>query len=842
MNMSSNTKVLMANWNFFTSASKGKTNDEILNIFDNYLKSQLSSITSTSSNVTKQVIDEVREYIKNDNWDMKYFIENGPLTQDQRKLIEYQKTPEGKKIKEEKDKVAKKQKLEKQIGKFTEEVEKQLKEKGLTPQAAAEEIREIELERKLSKIIEAKAKQKNKGEIPKGMESEASFEGIEVEAKLKAYKPNILEKIILPPDAEGLPGLFDRLIIGGNEGLEQRKFLEENFLDNYFKAINEWESEKIKAIKEVKKMQVEIAKKRTDKDGNPLKPIKLEEVNEETGYTNEQIIQVMLYMASVKDNKSNYIPGINTSTLEGRQLFGEIKKQFFLNKNLTDFYNAITAYVGTKEDGTLNYPKPPKKWYSRSILVDFLAYTNEGLRKEKLSKWKADKDAVFNKSNMLKLEKMLGKNYVKSLKNVFARMESGRNVKPGSEDNSFLNWSNWVNASVSKIMFLNARSGALQLLSAGNYINAEDNNLVNAMAAIGNFSQWKKDFQYILFSDFSESRRSDFTKHTRMNQQSSDPALVSKQQASTVGKLILAFKNTPMQYAAIRKRAWSDIVNNRGSVSSNMRKIAYYGIVQQAIFVALQQAVFYNDDEEDGTKWYLDVANGVVDSILSGWGFAGNAIGVTKNMITKSYTSESRTDLVKEGIKIMPAFNDKARSLESISRIINDDTKMELISDAFSFADKTRAETEYFYQNPIYELGSDAMAFAFGTPTDRLYDKISNLSVLIKREIEYVTMWLELDRYKRQQEYVNEVEHRFILKDVDSTERKAYKEYLKTGKINKDLLPKIPGSDNERNLSKEDLEKFDHFKSFLLLLGYPAWQIDAEEPEYIGPEKSSFKR
>jgi len=509
-------------------------------------------------------------------------------------------------------------------------------------------------------------------------------------------------------------------------------------------------------------------------------------------------------------------------------------------------------------------------------------------------------------------------------------------------------------------MFLNARSGALQLLSAGNYINAEDNNLVNAMAAIGNFSQWKKDFQYILFSDFSESRRSgvkvdvatedivretenylakigsvgefikkigffptvagdslaialggaafyrnrvnkylkekpykpsekkykknkagkyvtlrnkfiseekmneifeaekqteadyikkiedkawfDFTKHTRMNQQSSDPALVSKQQASTVGKLILAFKNTPMQYAAIRKRAWSDIVNNRGSVSSNMRKIAYYGIVQQAIFVALQQAVFYNDDEEDGTKWYLDVANGVVDSILSGWGFAGNAIGVTKNMITKSYTSESRTDLVKEGIKIMPAFNDKARSLESISRLINNDTKMELISDAFSFADKTRAETEYFYQNPIYELGSEAMAFTFGTPTDRLYDKISNLSVLIKRDTEYATMWLELDRYKRQQEYVNEVEHRFILKDVDSTERKAYKEYLKTGKINEDLLPKIPGSDNERNLSKEDLEKFDHFKSFLLLLGYPAWQIDAEEPEYIGPKKSSFKR
>ena len=86
------------------------------------------------------------------------------------------------------------------------------------------------------------------------------------------------------------------------------------------------------------------------------------------------------------------------------------------------------------------------------------------------------------------------------------------------------------------------------------------------------------------------------------SQQSSDPSRISQQQSSDLGRLILAFANTPMQYARLQKRAIQDLVNNRGDWKSNMSKVMYYGFVQNLIFNALQQAVFaigFGDDDDE---------------------------------------------------------------------------------------------------------------------------------------------------------------------------------------------------------------------------------------------------
>ena len=45
------------------------------------------------------------------------------------------------------------------------------------------------------------------------------------------------------------------------------------------------------------------------------------------------------------------------------------------------------------------------------------------------------------------------------------------------------------------------------------------------------------------------------------SQQSSDPSKISQQQASDLGRIVLAFANTPMQYARLQKRAIQDLVN-----------------------------------------------------------------------------------------------------------------------------------------------------------------------------------------------------------------------------------------------------------------------------------------
>ena len=51
----------------------------------------------------------------------------------------------------------------------------------------------------------------------------------------------------------------------------------------------------------------------------------------------------------------------------------------------------------------------------------------------------------------------------------------------------------------------------------------------------------------------------DFYAIAEENQQSSNPSKISQQQASGAGRVILAFANTPMQYARIIKRSTQDL-------------------------------------------------------------------------------------------------------------------------------------------------------------------------------------------------------------------------------------------------------------------------------------------
>ena len=114
----------------------------------------------------------------------------------------------------------------------------------------------------------------------------------------------------------------------------------------------------------------------------------------------------------------------------------------------------------------------------------------------------------------------------------------------------------------------------------------------------------------------------DFQEIAEETQQSARPDKISQQQASPLGKLILAFQNTPMQYNRLIKRAMQDLVNGRGDAKTHISKILYYGAIQNAIFYGLQQALFavaFGDDEEeekDNDDKYFDIGNGMIMLIL----------------------------------------------------------------------------------------------------------------------------------------------------------------------------------------------------------------------------------
>ncbi len=134
----------------------------------------------------------------------------------------------------------------------------------------------------------------------------------------------------------------------------------------------------------------------------------------------------------------------------------------------------------------------------------------------------------------------------------------------------------------------------------------------------------------------------DFQEIAEATQQSSRPDKISQEQASVLGRLILAFQNTPMQYNRLIKKAALDLINGRGDWRSNISRIIYYGVAQNIIFAGMQNALFAIafDDEED--EEFLDkkldrIANGTLDSLLRGSGIYGAVLSTVKNNCLEIY-------------------------------------------------------------------------------------------------------------------------------------------------------------------------------------------------------------
>mgnify|MGYP003650144865 FL=1 len=175
----------------------------------------------------------------------------------------------------------------------------------------------------------------------------------------------------------------------------------------------------------------------------------------------------------------------------------------------------------------------------------------------------------------------------------------------------------------------------------------------------------------------------DFSRISEESQQSADPSMISEQQASPLGRLILAFQNTPMQYTRLMKRAAQDLVAGRGDAKTHVSKIIYYGAVQNFMFAALSNALFAvipgfgdDDDEEEvedkSQKKYVRIANNMVDTVLRGSGIYG-AIGATlKNTLVKFYQNEGKdpfakdnADIILEAVNLSPPIGSKLRKLNN---------------------------------------------------------------------------------------------------------------------------------------------------------------------------------
>ncbi len=175
----------------------------------------------------------------------------------------------------------------------------------------------------------------------------------------------------------------------------------------------------------------------------------------------------------------------------------------------------------------------------------------------------------------------------------------------------------------------------------------------------------------------------DFSSTSDVSQQSADPMLISQQQASILGRLLLAFQNTPAQVTRIFNKASRDFINGRGDQKTNVSKMIYYGAVQGMIFATLQNALFatipgFSDEEdEEKKKQTLDkkgerIVNSMVDTMLRGSGVYGAIVATLKNTIMTYFKEEKKDAFGKdhrntllEALNLSPPVGSKLRKINN---------------------------------------------------------------------------------------------------------------------------------------------------------------------------------
>jgi hypothetical protein len=256
-----------------------------------------------------------------------------------------------------------------------------------------------------------------------------------------------------------------------------------------------------------------------------------------------------------------------------------------------------------------------------------------------------------------------------------------------------------------------------------------------------------------------EKAFSDFQEKTEEAQQSSRPDKISRQQASVLGRLILAFQNTPMQYNRIIKKAVLDLVNKRGNTGTNISKIIYYGTAQGLIFNALQNAIFaldFDDEEEKMTEderakyekfkntKYERIIDGMISSLLRGSGLKGAYIDASYNTIKefqKQREKEWKADhayTVIKAVNVSPAIGSKLRKLYQATQ---SDKFNKNIYDHMSYGD---------INHPVYDIASSAIEATTNAPTQRIHNKLKNISTALGDNIatwQRLALMLGWDRF-----------------------------------------------------------------------------------------------
>jgi hypothetical protein len=599
------------------------------------------------------------------------------------------------------------------------------------------------------------------------------------------------QRFFIPSSAEDMLGLVYTTLGKGKKGEAHMKFYQENLFDPYTRAMDNLSTDRVNLMADFKALKKEL---------NVPKDL---QKTTESGFTNEQAVRVYLWNKAgeqipglskadlkelsdiVEKNPKLKVFADQIMSITKGDGYSKPKDAWALGTITTDLIDI------------LNTTKRGKYLESWNQNVD-LIYSKDNLNKLEAAYGKKYRDAVEDSLRRMKSgsNRLTGGNklsndvldYINNSTAVTMFINARSALLQTISAANFINWSfnNPLKAGKAFanqpqfwkdfIMLMNSdylvdrRNGLKLNINESEIANAAKTSKNKAKAALNYILE--KGYLPTKYADsfaiasggatFYRNRINDLIKNegltkseaevkamkefraeSEKSQQSSDPSKISSQQASYLGRIILQYVNTPMQYARLQKRDIQDMVNRRAmpgktlAQSNRVRlsRIAYYAFIQNLIFNALQQAVFaigFGDDDIDDKdeKKLIKTANGMIDSSLRGLGLGGVTIQVLKNLGIDIYDRSKRdrpeyTDSYKKLLDFSPAIKSKLGKFQSA---------------AYPFDNKKRRaevfEKGFSLDNPAYESMAKVITATTNVPLDRLFSKVNNLKAAAAEDTE----------------------------------------------------------------------------------------------------------
>tara|TARA_R110000737_G_scaffold142159_1_gene172818 strand:- start:64 stop:6081 length:6018 start_codon:yes stop_codon:yes gene_type:complete len=295
----------------------------------------------------------------------------------------------------------------------------------------------------------------------------------------------------------------------------------------------------------------------------------------------------------------------------------------------------------------------------------------------------------------------------------------------------------------------------------------------------------------------------DLQQKANESQQSSDPRFISSIQAGGLGRVIFAFKNTPMQYARLMKRSLQDLIKGRGNSASHIAKIAYYGAIQNFMFSALQTALFASLDDED-KEWDKKsdrVIQQMIDSILVGLGMKGAILVTVKNGVL-TYLDQEKKGWNADHTYTILQFANFSPTIGSKLRKIYGAIKGKQLN-----ADEIEAMNAWDPRNPAWSSVSNVIEAFTNLPAARINNIINNLLAVSADENDFMDNLMllcgwnswdigvqteskkigeELDKKKENKKEKEKKEKKQImLQEIVNKEIKEHEKEVKENKVDK---------------------------------------------------------